>query len=166
MSSYSRQLKIDRYNLVAELERQPQLFMDWALQAARAEIETKEAENDYDLVKGEAEKKVRRNPINYGIEKVTEGAIKAEVNRMAKVKKYYRRYLKALADEKVLKRAEKAFQQRKGMLESLVQLNVQLHFAEPNVPQDKREVLDRAARGDILKDLKRTRKKRKRRLDR
>ena len=78
MSSYKKQLKIDRYNLVVELERQPQLYMDWALQAARAEIETKEAENDYDLIRGEADKKIRRDPERYGIDKITEAAVRVE----------------------------------------------------------------------------------------
>lgn len=161
MSKYKKQLKIDRYNLVVELERQPQLYMDWALQAARAEIETKEAENDYDLIRGEFDKKIRRDPERYGIDKITEAAVRVEAGRQIKVKKYYRKYLDALANEKILKRAEKAFQQRKGMLESLVQLNVQLHFAEPRVPHSKREVLDRSVRQNIQKDLKRKRKRRR-----
>jgi len=167
MSEYKKQLAIDRYKLDTELVRQPQLFMDWALKAARAEIETKEAENDWTLIKGEVEKKIRRNPANYGFDgKPTEGAIRAEVGRSIRVKKYYRIYLRALSNEKVLKRAEKAFQQRKGMLESLVQLNVQLHFAEPKIPREHRKKMDESGRKDILKQLKKSKQIRRRKKNR
>lgn len=163
-STWKRQLKIDRYNLVNELERQAQLYSEWALLEVKAEMEAKEAENDYNLVRGEVENKIRRRPKAYDLDKVkiTEAAVRAVSGKMPKVKKYYRIYMKALANWKTLKKAEKAFQQRKNMLEGLVSLNVQLHFADPKVPVEKREVMDRVARADILKQMKRRKIRRKR----
>lgn len=160
MSEYIKRLKVDRYNLVAECEEQAQLFYDWGIKAAKAEVETKAAENDYELIKGRVEKKIRRNPENYGIDKITESAVKAEIRGSFKVKKYFRRYLDALSNEKTLKRAEKAFAQRKGMCESLATLNVQLHFAEPKTGEGtevKRE-MDRSVRKRILSNLKKSKK--------
>lgn len=159
MDNYRKQLKIDRYRLDSELIRQPQKYMDWALLAAKAEIETKETEQKYDLIKGSVEKKVRSDPERYGLkEKPTEAAVKHEALKNKKVKRYFKYYMDALQNEKILKRAEKAFQQRKGMLEALVQLNVQLHFAEPKLPQGQRESVDRAVSNDIKSQLKKKRK--------
>ncbi len=163
MSDYRKELKIDRYRLDVELIRQPQKYMDWALKAARAEIETNEAEQAFDLIRGDVEKKVRLNPTRYGFpegSKPTEAAVKHEALKNKKVQRYRKQYLEALRNEKILKRAERAFQQRKNMLESLTSLNVQLHFAEPKVTTDAREAVDRLASEDIKSQLKL-----KRRLD-
>ena len=161
---YRNRLKIDRYKIVEECEQQAQLYMDWALAAAKAEIETKEAENALELVKGQIEKKIRRNPERYGIEKITESAVKAEINGNVKVKKYFRRYLKALSDEKVLKRAEKAYAQRKGMCESIAHLNVQLHFAEPSsrLSTEEHKEIDSSARKEILRNLRKNKRLKRR----
>ena len=162
---YRNRLKVNRYRIVDECEEQAQLYMDWALKAAKAEIETKEAENDWELTKGQIEKKIRRDPQRYGIEKITESAVKVEINGNIKVKKYYRRYLEALSNEKVLKRAEKAYQQRKGMCESIAHLNVQLHFAEPTVRMstDESKEADKSTRSEILSNLKKNKRRLKRR---
>jgi hypothetical protein len=161
MSKYTRDLKIDRYNIDEELLRQPQLYIDWALKAANAEVETKEAEHDYDIVRGEVEKKVRLNPKLYGLDKITESALKYEASINSKVRKYFKIWMNALRNEKVLKRAEKAFQQRKDMLESLTFRDSRIYHAEPRVPISKRETMDLATRRDIQKQLKKRKRKKR-----
>jgi len=158
--SYRRDLKIDRYNLDDELVRQPQLYMDWALKAAEASVEKTEAKDRLDIVKADLDGKIRSDPDSYDIPegKASEGAIKAVIAKHSKVKRYNRIYYKALKNEKFLNKAEIAFRDRRKMLEALVSLNIQLHFAEPRVPISGRDAVHRSRKSAILKDLKRKRK--------
>lgn len=158
--SYRTDLKIDRYNLDDELVRQPQLYMQYALRAAEASIEKQEAKDRLEIVKADLDGKIRTDPDKYNIPegKASEGAIKAKIAKHSKVKRYNRLYLKALKNEKFLNEAKVAFTHRKKMLEALVSLNIQLHFAEPKVPVGQKEVIHRARKSAILDDLKRKRK--------
>ncbi|GAG83349.1 unnamed protein product [marine sediment metagenome] len=153
-------LKIDRYNLDDELVRQPQLYMDWALKAAVASIEKTEAKDRLEIVKADMDGKVRTDPEKYNIPegKASEGAIKAVIAQHSKVKRYNRIYIKALKNEKFLNETKIAFTHRKKMLEALVSLNIQLHFAEPRVPVEGREIMHQSRKSAILKELKRKRK--------
>lgn len=161
--TYKEQLKIDRYALDAELIEQPQRYMEWALALAEAESELKSAENDYELIRGEQEKKIRNDPERYGFERTpTKDAISDEARRNKRVQRYYKYYLKALHEVNVLKRAERAFQQRKSMLQSLVQLNMQLYFAEPNVRMQQRDEKSRSIRDNIKGQMLRKKIKRRR----
>lgn len=155
--NYKKDLKIDRYNLEEELIRQPQLYMTWAIKAANASVEKEEAKSRLEVAKADIDKRIRNNPEKYGYHdgKATESAIKLEIAKHPKIKRRNKQYLEALRDEKIMTEAKNAFQHRKKMLESLVQLNVQLHFAEPKVPLSGREATFRERGSDIRRSLKR-----------
>jgi hypothetical protein len=154
--SYHQDLKIDRYNLEWELVHQPQLYMEWALKAATASVEKEDSKTDLELTKAKVDEKIRNDPQKYGIPegKSTDRAIKLAVEKHPKVRKYFKFYLKALKNEKVLNRAEKAFGQRKKMLEALVTLNIQLHFAEPKIPVTQQEQMYENTRRNVLNKMK------------
>lgn len=164
MINYRADLKIDRYNLEEELIRQPQLYMQWAIKSANATIEKEEAKNKLEVVKADIDKEIRSDPERYGFPdgKATEAGVKLQIAKHKRVKRYTKLYLEALRDEKILAEAKTAFHHRKKMLESLVSLNVQLHFAEPRVPLTKQDTAFRSRSDDIRGGLKR----RKRRLNR
>lgn len=161
--SYHEELNIDRYNLEYELTRQAQLYMTWALKAVRASVEKEEAKTNLELVKAQIDSKVRSDPQEYGVAegKMSESAIKSAVLQHKRVKKYTKRYIKALKNEKTLKKAENAFNHRKKMLESLVHLNVQLHFAEPKIPTTTKEQIYQSDRREVLHKMKRRKIKRR-----
>jgi len=148
--TYIKDLKIDRYNLDEELVQQPQLYYDWAIKAVFAEVDSKEAKNKYEIVLGLMVNKIKRDPEVYDAgEKVSDFIAKAIASKQKRVKKYFRRYMDALRDEKTLDEAKKSFQQRKNMLESLTSLNVQLHFADPKVPMAHKEEAERRVKDAI-----------------
>ena len=155
--SYKSDLRIDRYNLEEELIRQPQLYMTWAIKAANASAEKDEAKNALEIVKADVDKKIRSDPKRYGLSdsRATESAIKYAILKHNKVVRYTKAYFESARDEKILAEAKNAFQHRKKMLESLVMLNVQLHFAEPKVPLSGREATFRQRGSDIRSSLKR-----------
>lgn len=161
---YLDDLRIDRYNLEEELVRQPQLYMEWALKAARASVEKEDAKRDVDIARAEVDKKVRANPEEYGIPegKVTDKAIKLTVERHPKVKRYFKRYLRKSKQDKILSDAKKAFEQRKRMLGDLVSLNIQLHFAEPRTPTAYKDKVYDSDRRNLLRGMKKTKIRRRR----
>lgn len=161
--SWRQELKIDRYSLESELVRQPQLYMTWALKAVRAGIEKDDAVNDLEIVKAEVDEKIRNNPERYGIPegKVTDRAIKLAVAKHKRVNKYFRHMLKKKKQEKILNEAKKGFEQRKKMLESLVSLNIQLHFAEPKVPLAKQAEIYDSDRQAMVERMKKNRIRRR-----
>jgi len=151
---YKKQLKINSYNLEEELIKQPQLYFEWASASVQATKEKEAEKNKLDIIKAEVERKIRSNPEKYGS---TEGAVKNAITLSSKVKRQTKVYLEALANERILSRAETAFQQRKSMLVALVQLNIQLHFAEPSLPKSVKEKKYRSRKDEIRKTLKRRR---------
>lgn len=159
-SDYKKDLRINRYKLERELVRQPQLYMEWATKATNATIEKEHAKQNLEVVKADIDKRIRKDPEKYGFPdgKATESGIKLQIAKHPKVEKANSYYLRALRDEKILNEAKVAFHHRKKMLESLVSLNIQLHFAEPKVPLTHQDATYRERSADIRSDLKRRRK--------
>jgi len=163
MPDYKKDLKIKKYDLLNELIRQPQKYMDWAERSVKAGIERDEARNKLDITKAEVEADIRNEPTEFGLdENPKEGGIKAAIIRNKKVKRAQKDYFIALERANILSKAEVAFQQRKSMLTSLVQLDTRLHFAEPYVPKEIREEVNGIERDRIKSGLKKSRKIRRR----
>ncbi|KYK24169.1 hypothetical protein AYK24_06575 [Thermoplasmatales archaeon SG8-52-4] len=152
-----RAVRIDKFALDTELLEQPQLFMEWANKAAEATTEKERIRDKLELLRAEVDLEVRKNPDEYDIPdgKATEGAIKLAVTKDARVLRLTRLYRNACHDERILKNAQIAFNHRKKMLEKLVDLNLQLHFIEPRIDVEHKEIMTRRTKKDILKDLKR-----------
>lgn len=158
---YKKDIEIDRWNLDLELEKQPSTYVEYAIMAVEAELETKEAERKYDLIKAEYERRIRRNPEAFDLpDKPNESLVKGKAESMPKVKRYYKRYMKALGKSKILNKIEKGFQQRKGMLESLAHYDSKMFFAEPNTLRSQR-LRDKITSKRIKKELNRKTKKKK-----
>lgn len=150
-------LKIDKYNLDEELVRQPQLYLDAALKSAEASKEKDFAKKDLEVVRAEAEMSIRRNPKKYKLDtknKIPEGMIKAVINLHPKVKRFNDIYLKAVNNERVLAKSEKAFSSRKKSLEGLVQLDIRLHFSEPKTPAVHKERVETEIKHGLRRSLK------------
>lgn len=157
--NFLEDLEIDKYNLDEELIKHPQLYMEWALKAAGAVEDKDLAKKDLELVRAEVESKIRSEPKRFKIDKITEGAVRAAVTLHPKMKKYDKIYLKALHNERVLSKIEKAFSHRKSSLEGLVQLDLRLHFIEPKTPKQhkvNREEESMRTRKSNLRRLKRS----------
>ena len=162
--SFESDNKINKYDLLDALLKQSQLFYEGSKRASDAEVETAEAKDRLEMVKGDVDLRIRKNPKRYKLPegKNPEGAIKATILKDKKVRRYTKEYFKALRSEKTLSDARKSFQQRKNMLESLTTLNIQLHFAEPRANGTRRgELSNRQAQEDIRSSLKRRKLKRR-----
>jgi len=158
---FETDIDIEKSNLVEELIRQPQLFYDWAKMAASASVDTTAAKDKYDVMKAEIELRVRKHPALYDLpDKPTEAMVRATVVVNSKVKKMFKRYLEALRIEKLLSKAERAFEHRKSSLEGLVKTNAQFYFADPNTDSRTRQ---RVVEKTLIDRVREKRKLRRRR---
>jgi hypothetical protein len=131
---FEKDLEIDIENLDVEATLQPELYFKYS-------VLTKEARERYDLYKmklsiteAELSKRARLKPKAFGITKVTEGSIKEAVTIHPEHRSAYKKMIKAKNESELLYRAQEAMEQRKRMLELLVQLHGREYFAGPSIP--------------------------------
>lgn len=161
---FDSDIEVNPYDLLDALLKQPQLFYAWSRKASTASIETTRAKERLDNVRSGVDLQIRRDPQHFGLPegKPSENSIKAVIAKNKKVKRYTQKYFEALDTEKAYTDAKGSFQHRKNMLESMVQLNIQLHFAEPRIPGvPAAERSHTSTRQDIKDNLKRHKIKRR-----
>jgi len=131
---FEKDLEIDQENLDIEAIRQPELYFKYSLLA-------KEAREEFDLLKmklgiteSELGSKARLKPKEFGIRKVTEGAIKEAVQRHPRYLAIYKKMIIAKNEAELLNHAQEAMNQRKRMIEVLVQLHGREYFSGPSTP--------------------------------
>lgn len=136
MIDYESDVEIDETSLDVECLEQASLMMKYCRNSAKCEKERDLSKEALGLIKAELDKKIRTNPANYELEKVTESAIAAVILQSEEYKEANADYLEKCFEFNVASGAVKAVDQRKKMLELLVQLHGQSYFAGPRVPRD------------------------------
>ena len=155
---YLDDITIDRYKLEIELSRQSQKYMRWALKWADAVEEKEDLKAKLDNLRNTYELRIRKYPEDYDLDpSPKEGAIKAALSKIKKIKSMEAKYRAALSNERRLAEAKKGFDHRKKMLESLTTLNVQLHFAEPQ-EKNARESINQHKGKKVREALKKTKR--------
>lgn len=124
-------LEIDKNLLDEEWLKQPKLYMQYAEKLAKYERQLDEAKSELDVTKAEIQLKVRNNPGNYDLEKVTEGAIEAVIVTQEEYQEGLETLNKIKYQVAIYKAAVRAIDQRKDALENLVRLHGQSYFATP-----------------------------------
>lgn len=154
-SKYRANLKIDKKNIDNEILRQPQLYYEWALLASEAEVERDDAKEKYDIWLIEIEARIRMDPDKYFGEDVnpTEGAIKSKLNNHPKIKRLRRKYHKRVKEYKLLLKAEKAFEQRKRMLELYLYHIHRMMEGDVRVPRRYEQKIHQRTKKSIEKGL-------------
>jgi hypothetical protein len=142
---------IDEHRLDKEWVNQPTLFFTWARKLADARQQLEEAKASLDVVYAELDNAIRERPGKYGLEKITESAIKQLIPSQAP----YAEALAAVNTTKhrvdVLQAAVTALEHRKRALENLVDLHGQNYFAEPTAPAHSRERVQETTKQQIRK---------------
>jgi DNA repair ATPase RecN len=131
---------IDPNALDREWIAQPALYHEYATKLADAKRAAEQAKTAVDVVWATVETAVRETPAKYGIEKVTEAAVKAAVSTHRK----YAAAIQAAIDAKhavdILQAAVNTLDHRKRALENLVDLRLADYFSEPrNKPRGDKE---------------------------
>jgi len=122
---------IDPNTLDKEWVNQPKLYGLHAIQLADARKEFEEAKANLEIVEAELDKKIRIAPEKYGLEKLTESAIKTCVVAHSKRKEANGVVIETRHAMDVLAALVAALDHRKRALEKLVDLRLADYFSEP-----------------------------------
>lgn len=161
---FNNDIAIDEQNLTEELIRQPQLFYEWAKEAVNASVDSAVAKDKLEVIRSEVELRIRKHPSVHGLpDKPTEAQVKAAVIINRKVKSATRNYFDSLRVEKILAKAERAFEHRKKSLEGLVSTNQQLYFANPKTNTRTEQ---RVAEKTLLQQARKKRQIKRRKYER
>lgn len=133
---YEKDLKIDRYNLELEWERQPQLYVKWAENHADAILERDRKKESLDLLKAELYMEIVKKHLEKGDKKPTESMIANLILQHKDFKVASERYLEFKRDAEYLAGAKEGMQHKKTALEHLSRLFINSYYAEPNIPSD------------------------------
>lgn len=137
---FARECEHDRQIDPAALDiaavEQADLFFKWAKRAVDAKKDLDDADAEMDRMKSVLELKCRRSPEKYGITSVTEAAVKATAITHPRYLAAVQSHHAARARSAELDAMVKAMDQRKRMIEVLVDLHGQEYFAGPAVPRD------------------------------
>ena len=83
---YESDLAINKNRLDEEWLKQPTLFMHYLEALADAQLERDKAKERVDVARSKADKDIRANPGDHGLQKVTEASVSNAINEHKKYK--------------------------------------------------------------------------------
>lgn len=131
MGTYREDLEIDKFALDEAWETQALRFCDWAEKEVEAQFERDKAKEKLDIAEASTDTEIRKDPSKFGIDKVTETAIKNAVLLHKTRTEAQEKYLNAVRSAKILSVAREAFDHRKKALEKLTELYFNQYWSEP-----------------------------------
>lgn len=125
-------VSIDENDLATEWANQPKMRHEWGDHLAIAKRDLAAAESALDVVKAETKLNIRNAPSDYGLEKVTEDALKDVLASQPEVKIATKAVIRAKYNVDIIMSAVIAIDHRKSALGNLVDLRAQDYYAEPH----------------------------------
>jgi len=163
LNEFQEDLELDPLQLDVAATMQGELFFKWSQRWVVAREAMDRAKLDLDITENELNIDVRRNPDDYGLDKVTEKLAEAAVKASAKYRKKAEQLIEKRKIAGRLEKAVMAMEQRKRMIEVLITLHGQQYFAGPSVPHNLAETWKEAKEKQEKQTLKRQRKKTRKR---
>lgn len=158
--NYERDAQIDESALDIEILEQPRLMMKYAEHAARTKQEADEASEELNVIRAELDKRIRQNPEDFGVDKITETVVSNTILLQDAYKEASQKLIQANYEANMAKLAAQTISSRKDCLEAMVKLHGQLYFAGPKIPRDLTyEALKHKQQGEVNKKIKPIRRK-------
>lgn len=145
---------IDKDRLDEEWVSQPLLYYKYAMRLADAREEFDRAKARKEVVEAELDAAIRRDPPAFGLEKITDDAIKKAIIRQRRHTEAQEELIKAKHTMDVLDLTVDTLDQRKRALEKLVDLRLKEYFSEPRASVGAREDMGRVTRDAAFKPRK------------
>lgn len=142
-------VQIDENALDKECVRLPTQYLQAAHNAAEAKCDVGELENALKLLEAELTKKVRANPGDYGLEKVTESALSDVVRTSPSYVKQLRALSDCKHDQELAQALVWALEAKKRALTLLVELHGMSWFSRVKPSQEGKEAIDEKARREV-----------------
>jgi hypothetical protein len=121
----------DKHRLDEEWEKQPRMVEEVVKKLADARRDHDEKKAELEVVVAELDFAIRSNPGKYGLEKITESAIKTIIPSRKKYKEAHNAVLDAKHLVDVLSGAMTVLEHRKRALENEVTLHLANYFSSP-----------------------------------
>ncbi len=135
-------VEIDENNLDRECINLPSQYLRAATAAAECRRAVAEAERSLDLVESDLSKEIRSNPSGFGLEKITEAALKATVIAQPAYQKVERRVAQARYESDLAQALVWAMENKKKSLSMLVELHGLGYFSDVKVSKAGKEVVE------------------------
>lgn len=132
-------LAIDQNRLETEWSGQAALFLGYAQQLADAKLEQDDAKAELDVTSAELDSLIRTDPDSYGIQRVSEAAIKNTILQQASYQQVHAVHLKAIHSVRMLDAMVQALEHRRSALKHMVELRLSQYYSEPALPKQNRE---------------------------
>ena len=136
--------QIDPNQLDVEWVAQPRLYHSYAKKLAAARQDLEQAKTALEITEADLAQKIRRDPSKFGLEKLTEGAIREVIVLSADFKAATTELIDAKHLVGVLEAAVTTLEHRKRALEKLVDLRLADYFSEPRTKSMGREAREDA----------------------
>lgn len=134
MSDFRNDVKLDRFNLEVEAERQPSLFQYWSEQLADAKSERDRMDNRLKTRSAEIELEIRRCPPPDI--KLTESVVAAYIQSNVELEGMRAELLAQQKHVAHLEGAVRAFEQKKSMIEVQMRLWAAGYYSNPRHGDD------------------------------
>lgn len=122
--------QIDKLDLVNEMEVHAQMFAKWAGLLEQAQGDRDDAKDELELIAADFDSAIRAEPEDYGIERVTEGAIKSAILTQDQYREVKRKILDAERRVNAYTAAVRTMEHRKRMLEKMADLWLGGYYSE------------------------------------
>jgi len=137
-------LSIDEQNLMNEWQGQASLMLDWGIRLADAQQQEDEAKAYLAAVTAEIDSKIRANPTNYDVVKVTETTVSNTIIEQQSHVTATNEYLEAKHEKNMLQAAVNAISHRKSSLQGMSDLFLRQWHADPKSPVQPIELQEAA----------------------
>lgn len=126
----------DKHRLDEEIVAQPKMYFSHAVLLADARRDYEQSEAEKDLTYAELSKEIRSDPQSFGLDKITEDAVKQTIVASKRYQRAAQKVIDKRHDMDVAQAGVTALDHRKRGLEKAVDLFLSDYFATPRVPDN------------------------------
>ena len=135
-TSIKEDLRVDIYNLHIEAQLYPALVEKWGTRLAEAKEEIKQAKDKLDMVYADLDFKIRNDPDEYEVKKVTNETVKSAIMRETEHQQANENYLKACKNVDIIQVACNTIDAKKSTIKHEVELYIAGYFSDPKIPKE------------------------------
>ena len=151
---FENDVKINKFELDIEWEKQPALFEKYARASAEATAERDRVWQNRKVIKAELMTEILNHYNSIGLKKPTDVAIDAEIRGDSRHKEVSEELIAANEKVGLTDAAKWAMQQKKDALENMVKLFLAGYWSDAKIPQEAKEQADEKVTRRLKRSLK------------
>jgi chorismate mutase len=142
-------VQIDEHHLDKECIQLPSQYLHYAFMAAEAKQDVSEAKSLLEVTEAEVAKKVRANPEDFDIEKVTEKAVSSAVITTKEYREAQQDCFNVQHDYDIAQAVVWAMEHKKKALSLLVELHAMSYSPDVKVSTEGKQAVERMMQGRV-----------------